>query len=142
MRGEGEGVNIMKKFCIVVFMILTLVSALSGCVTKSPEKAQYTDISVQQAKEMIDKGDVFILDVRTQEEYNAEHIRNSTLIPVQDLSKRLNEVPRDRKILVYCRTGSRSTAASEILVNNEFTQIYNMKGGITEWTKAGYEVVK
>jgi rhodanese-related sulfurtransferase len=132
----------MKKFCIFVFMILTLVSALSGCVTRPPEKAQYIDTSVQQAKEMIDKGDVFILDVRTQEEYDAEHIRNSTLIPVQDLSKRLNEVPRDRKILVYCRTGGRSTTASEILVNNGFTQIYNMKGGITEWTKAGYGVVK
>ncbi len=142
MRGKGEGVNIMKKFCIVVFMTLTLVPALSGCVTKSPEKAQYTDISVQQAKEMIDKGEVFILDVRTQEEYDAGHIRNSTLIPVQDLSKRLNEVPQNRDILVYCRTGSRSTAASEILVNNGFTQIYNMNGGITEWTKAGYEVVK
>ncbi len=142
MRRGGEGVNIVKVFFIVVFMILTLVSALSGCVTRSPEKVQYTDISVQQAKEMIDKGEVFILDVRTQEEYDAGHIRNSTLIPVQDLSKRLNEVPRDRKILVYCRTGSRSTSASEILVNNGFTQIYNMKGGITEWTKAGYEVVK
>lgn len=91
---------------------------------------------------MIDKGDVFILDVRTQEEYNAGHIRNSTLISVQDLSKRINEVPSDRKILVYCRTGGRSTAASEILANNGFTRIYNMKGGITEWTKAGYDVVK
>lgn len=142
MRGKGKGMNIMKKFFIVVFMTLTLVSALSGCVTKPPEKAQYIDISAQQAKEMIDKGEVFILDVRTQEEYNAGHIRNSTLIPVQDLSKRLNEVPRDRKILVYCRTGGRSAAASEILVNNGFTRIYNMKGGIMEWTKAGYEVVK
>ncbi len=142
MRGEGEGLNIIKKFCIVVFMTLTLVPALSGCVTKSPEKAQYTDISVQQAKEMIDKGDVFILDVRTQEEYNAGHIRNSTLIPVQDLSKRLNEVPRDRDTIVYCKTGGRSTAASEILANSGFIRIYNMKGGITEWTKAGYEIVK
>ena len=141
MRGEGEGMNIMKTFYIIMFITLTLVFALSGCITQQPEKAQYADTSVQQAKEMIDKGDVFILDVRTQEEYNAGHIRNSTLIPVQDLGKRLNEVPRDREILVYCRTGGRSTAASEILVNNGFTQIYNMKGGITEWTKAGYEVV-
>jgi rhodanese-related sulfurtransferase len=142
VRAEDESVNIMKNFFIVVFMTLTLVPALSGCVTRPPEKAQYIDTSVQQAKEMIDKGDVFILDVRTQEEYNTGHIRNSTLIPVQDLSKRLNEVPRDRDILVYCRTGGRSTAASEILANNGFTRIYNMKGGITEWTKAGYEVVK
>ncbi len=142
MRGKGEGVDIMKNFLIVVFMTLILVPALSGCVTQSPEKAQYIDTSVQQAKEMIDKDEVFILDVRTQEEYNAGHIRNSTLIPVQDLSKRLNEVPRDRNILVYCKTGGRSTAASELLANNGFTRIYNMKSGITEWTKAGYEVVK
>ncbi len=71
--------NIMKVFFIVAFMTLTLISALSGCVTRPPEKAQYTDISVQQAKEMIDKGEVFILDVRTQEEYNAGHIRNSVV---------------------------------------------------------------
>lgn len=96
---------------------------------------------------MIDLGDVFILDVRTQEEYNAGHIMGSTLIPVQDipaqeLDKALNKIPRDRKILVYCRSGRRSAQASGILVNNGFKEIYNMKGGITEWINAGYEVIK
>lgn len=91
---------------------------------------------------MIDSGDVLILDVRTQEEYDAGHIRNSTLIPVQVLDKRWNELPRDKKILVYCKSGSRSAQASGILVNNGFKEIYNMKGGITDWINAGYDVIK
>ena len=96
---------------------------------------------------MIDRGEVFILDVRTQDEYDAGHIRESIRIPVQDipqheLNKSLAQIPRDKKILVYCRTGRRSTLASEILVNNGFKEVYNMKGGITEWTDAGFEVIK
>ncbi len=131
----------MKKFCSIAFVCLLLLATLSGCITaEKPEKAQYTDITVQQGKEMIDRGEVFILDVRTQEEYDAGHIKGSTLITLQVLDKRLNEIPKDRKILVYCRTGHRSAQATEILANNGFTQVYNMKGGIVEWTNAGYEV--
>ena len=57
---------------------------VSGCVsdTKQPEKIQYIDVSVQQAKEMIDRGEVFILDVRTPEEYAAGHLNGSTLLAV------------------------------------------------------------
>ncbi len=131
----------MKKTCSIVFVCLILLGALSGCITaEKPEKAQYIDISVQQGKELIDRSEVFILDVRTQEEYDAGHIKGSMLIPLQVIDKRLNEIPKDRKILVYCRTGHRSAQASEILVNNGFTQVYNMKGGIVEWIKEGYEV--
>jgi len=91
---------------------------------------------------MIDRGEVFILDVRTLEEYDAGHINGSVLVPVQELNNRLDEIPRDRKLLVYCRTGVRSTRASEILISNDFKEVYNMKGGIMEWTNAGFEVVK
>ena len=139
----------MKRIVILGFMVIFLLSVFSGCIstTQSPEKAKFIDITVQQGKEMIDRGDVFILDVRTEDEYNAGHIRGSIRIPVQDipqqeLNKSLAEIPLDKKILVYCRTGGRSTRASEILVNNGFKEVYNMKGGITEWTNAGFEVVK
>jgi rhodanese-related sulfurtransferase len=133
----------MKPIYSIIFVISLILAALSGCIsTTTPEKTQYTDVSIQQAKEMIDRGDVFILDVRTQEEYDTGHIKNSTLIPVQVLDKRLNELPRDKKILVYCKAGGRSAQASEILVNNGFKEIYNMKGGITDWTNAGYDVIK
>jgi len=136
----------MNWISLIVFVFF-LISA-SGCLSdqKPAEKPQYTDISIGQGKEMIDRGEVFILDVRTPEEYAAGHINGSTLlavqdIPAQELDNRLKEIPKDRKILVYCRTGHRSTQASKILVENGFAEVYNMQGGITEWNKAGYETV-
>ncbi len=135
--------KLKRKICPIAGIVILLV-ALSGCTNpaRQPEEAKQIDITVEQGKKMIDGGEVFILDVRTVEEYNDGHVNGSVLIPLADLEKRLNEIPRDRKILVYCRTGHRSTQASEILVKNGFTQVYNMKGGITDWTKAGYEVIK
>jgi len=134
----------MKEIYPAILASILLVAIISGCLssTTPQEKTKYVDVSVQQGKEMIDRGEVFILDVRTREEYNESHINGSTLIPVQELAIRFKELPRDKKILVYCRTGSRSATASEILVKNGFTLIYNMQGGITGWKNAGYEVVK
>jgi rhodanese-related sulfurtransferase len=142
---------------VVLFFIVSVVS--SGCIgdkksvnntvtdAKVSEKNTYININVSQAKEMIDKREVFILDVRRPDEYASGHINNSTLLAVQDiptneLDIKLKELPKDSKILVYCRSGSRSVAASTILVDNGFAKVYNMQGGITEWINAGYETVK
>ena len=138
----------MEKFRTIILGVM-IMAIFSGCVgdTKPPGKTQYTDISVQQGKEMIDRGEVFILDVRTQEEYASGHLKGSTLLAVQDIPKqelveKLKEIPKDRKILVYCKSGRRSAQASGILAQNGFAQVYNMNGGITEWINAGYEVEK
>jgi rhodanese-related sulfurtransferase len=134
----------MKNINSAILASILIVAIVSGCLssTMPSEKARHVDVSVQQGKEMIDSGEVFILDVRTQEEYDEGHIMGSTLIPVDELDSRLKELPRDKKILVYCSTGHRSLTASEKLENSGFTQIYNMKGGITEWINTGYDVVK
>ncbi len=138
----------MGKLRTIILSVM-IVAIFSGCVsdTKPPGKTQYTDISVQQGKAMIDRGEVFILDVRTQEEYASGHINGSTLLAVQDIPKqelteKLKEIPKNRKILVYCRSGRRSAEASGILAENGFAQVYNMQGGITEWMNSGYEVEK
>ncbi|MFZ3385224.1 MAG: rhodanese-like domain-containing protein [Candidatus Methanoperedens sp.] len=137
------------KIFITIMLSLLILAIFSGCIsdTKPIEKNQYTDISVQEGKAMIDRKEVFILDVRTNEEYAAGHINGSTLLAVQDIPKqelgeKLKAIPKDSKILVYCRSGSRSAKASGILAENGFTMVYNMQGGITEWMKAGYEVEK
>lgn len=134
----------MKEIYSAILASIIIVAIISGCLsgTSPSEKARHVDVSVQQGKEMIDSGEVFIMDVRTQEEYDEGHIMGSTLIPVDELDSRLKELPRDKKILVYCGTGHRSLTASEKLENSGFTQLYNMKGGITEWKNAGYDVVK
>lgn len=126
-----------------LFSFLLLVSALSSF--SKPVFAQgYVNVYVPQAKTMIDSNpSLVILDVRNQSEYDSGHIRNAKLIPVWNLTQRLNELNKSDSILVYCKAGTRSTQASEILVNNSFTNIYNMIGGITAWNQAGYtEYVK
>ena len=104
-----------------------------------------TDISVQVANDMINNNtgypNLLVLDVRTIEEYNDAHLHNVTLIPVDELEGRLAELEsyNDTEIIVYCRSRSRSLQASNILVTNNFSKIYNMLGGITAWIAAGYD---
>lgn len=110
------------------------------------------NVTVEEAKKLVETEDVFILDVRTPSEFNSSHIKGATLIPVansggsnlspdQLLDTRINEVPKNKKILVYCKSGNRSTSASKILVNAGYSQVYSMKGGINAWAGAGYPVV-
>lgn len=129
---------------LVVFLIFTEQK-------KEENPSGFENVSVQEAKEMVEIGDVFVLDVRTPAEFNSSHIEGAKLIPVSTygsnlspdnlLKARINEVPDNKKILVYCRTGHRSNTASAMLVNAGYSQVYNMVGGITSWIDAGYPVV-
>ncbi len=126
--------------CRIILLIALMVSPLLlGCAEK-PSYSSYTDITVDEAKELIESGKAFLLDVRTPAEYKEVHIKGAYLIPLNELEDRLDELPKDKPILVYCRTGHRSIIAAEILVKNGFSQVYNMKGGIYEWIEHGYEV--
>jgi rhodanese-related sulfurtransferase len=105
----------------------------------SVSASSYTDVNVSRAKQMIESDpNLTILDVRTQAEYDSGHIQNATLIPVTELAGRLGELNRERETLVYCGSGGRSATASQMLVDNGFSKVYNMLGGITAWRNAGY----
>jgi len=98
----------------------------------------YVDVNVSVAKQMIDSNpNLVILDVRTRAEYDSGHLKNATLIPVTELANRLGELNKDKEILVYCMSGGRSVTASQMLVDNGFSKVYNMLGGITAWRNAG-----
>jgi len=86
---------------------------------------------------------VTLLDVRTTEEFSQEHIEGAILIPVQELSENLSKLQsvKEKKIIVYCHSGSRSVAASRILIKNGFVPL-NIKGGISEWKSEGLVVVR
>jgi len=79
-----------------------------------------------------------VLDVRTQSEYDSGHIRNSKLIPHTELEVRLDELKRTDEILVYCRTGVRSSLASQNLSDNGFLHVHNMLEGTVAWEDEGY----
>jgi len=100
------------------------------------------DISVDQAYEAyLNDPDLIIVDVRSGPEYESGHIKGALLIPVSQLKEKLDEIPRDRPILVYCNGSScnRSGNAAAILAANGFKEIYDLAGGgIDEWIDKGY----
>lgn len=73
---------------------------------------------------------LFLLDVRTPEEYKAGHLAGGYLIPIAELERRVSEIPRDKPIVVYCRSGGRSQRALEYLKSIGYTEVYNLIGGV------------
>ena len=96
-------------------------------------------VSVDQAYASYQQG-VFILDVREPQEWDAFHIPETTLIPLGQLEARLDELPRDREIVVVCRTGNRSQQGRDILLAAGFTDVASMAGGVIAWSNAGYPI--
>lgn len=134
--------SITLYFIVVILFLIQFYNFTSFTVVADPTR---TDISVNVAKNMIDNNtgypDLLVLDVRTVEEFNTNHLYNASLVPVDELGGRLSELEpyNDTEIIVYCRSGSRSLQASNILVSNGFTKIFNMLGGINAWIDAGYD---
>jgi rhodanese-related sulfurtransferase len=79
--------------------------------------------------ELSNNSNSVVLDVRTLEEFNAGHLDKAVNIPVDDLRQRLDEVPGDKNIFLYCRGGYRSYLATRILINNGFNSVKNIQGG-------------
>lgn len=109
--------------------------------TKDPREP-FTRIDVSEAKEMIEKGDVAVIDVREPHEYNAGHVPDATLIPVNSVYKRREELPRDKDLIFVCAVGQRSALASEMAAAAGLTRLFNLEGGTDAWIKAGLAVDK
>jgi len=127
----------MKRL-VIGFLIVIL---LSGCTaTKEENKIMYNEITAEEAKEIIDTQEVIILDVRTQEEFKEKHIEGALLIPDYELENLAeSKLPdKNKKILVYCRSGNRSESAARLLIDMGYTDVYDF-GGIINWP---YETVQ
>ena len=97
------------------------------------------EVSVAAANTLYQEG-AYLLDVRTQEEWDDYHIPETTLIPLDDLANRVDEVPRDQDVVVVCRSGNRSQVGRDILMQAGFTQVTSMSGGVNDWRSAGYPI--
>ena len=120
----------------VLFLLLAMFLLLTGCGTaESEEPNTYTQISQEQAKEMMDTQEVIILDVREQDEFDAQHILGAVLLPVGSITEETAAavIPKlDSVVLVYCRSGNRSKTASAALAELGYSKIYEF-GGIKSW---------
>ena len=123
----------MKKV-VILFLAMMLLTACGQDKEKGQE-AVYVNITAQQAKEIMDSQEGYIiLDTRTQEEYDEEHIPGAILIPYDEILEKAEGVLTDKNqlILVYCRSGRRSKLAAEDLVKLGYTNIKEF-GGIIDW---------
>ncbi len=132
----------MKKRLSDIFSIVLLIGVgLYFLYQKGYIFTDFERLHVKQAYELLqnDSQNILLLDVRTQDEYvNDGRIEGSILIPLGALEKNLAKLEehKDKKILVYCRSGSRSISASRILSEHGF-KVVNIDDGITEWKQQG-----
>jgi rhodanese-related sulfurtransferase len=103
-------------------------------------RTNYTEVTADEAVDLLNNLRPFILDVRTPKEYGQAHIEGSKLIPIQQLQSRIDELEskKHEDIFIYCATGNRSTVASRILADSGFKRIYNLRYGIYDWARRGH----
>ena len=126
----------MQLAMVAFVAIIIYLIALAGGNSSGSGLAR--EVSVDEAYQMY-QGDAFVLDVRTQEEWDEYHAPNATLIPLDQLQARLSEVPKDREILVVCRSGNRSQQGRDILLTAGYNAT-SMTGGLKEWYAKGYPI--
>ena len=98
------------------------------------------EVSVDEAAKL-DPKEWFFLDVREPSEWEEAHITYATLIPLGDLTARLTEIPKDKNIIVVCRSGNRSAVGRDLLLNSGFANVTSMAGGMNSWQAQGHPVV-
>ena len=125
----------MKARIVLIFLIVMMI-ALTGCAGSSDTDSGYTQITQEEAQEMMQLEDMHkIIDVRTQEEFNSGHIPGAICIPNETIGTNPpSELPdKDQVLLIYCRSGNRSKDASQKLADMGYTSVYEF-GGINTWT--------
>ena len=133
-----------KKIFIAAVILAAAAMIFTACstggtdteATQSPEKVEIINNTAEEFDNIMQgEEEYLLLDVRTSQEYNEGNIKGSLLIPVTELEGRLDEIAdyKDKTVLVYCRSGNRSLTASKILIDNGFTDVHNLLGGIAAW---------
>ena len=124
----------LALLAFVALVVYLIASSAGGTGTSALAR----DISVDEAYQMY-QGGTFVLDVRTQEEWDEYHVPNTTLIPLDQLPNRLSEVPKDKEIVVICRSGNRSQQGRDILLQAGYNAT-SVTGGIKDWYAKGYDI--
>ena len=107
--------------------------------TKDPREP-FTRISVSEAKEKIDSGNVQVIDARTLGEYAGGHVPGAINIPHMSIVTQKGNLSTDKELVFICQMGSRSALACEFAASLGFKDLYNVEGGTDAWIKAGYPV--
>jgi rhodanese-related sulfurtransferase len=125
----------MNKFFNLPALVLLLVFSACGNVWAQKGSQLEPSAFSRKIKEL---PDAVVLDVRTPQEYNDGHLKNALNLNWNDAAflAGLEQIRKDRTVLVYCHSGGRSAAAVKKLNELGYKSVYELKGGITSWRAA------
>ncbi|MDN3448686.1 MBL fold metallo-hydrolase [Planococcus sp. APC 3906] len=106
----------------------------NAIIAQADKLDKYDNVTIEEAKEMIDNGEANVLDVRNKTEYDEGHIENADHIMVGTLKNRLEEVDASKTVIVHCQGGARSAIATSLLKAKGIDNIVNMPGGYSKWS--------
>ena len=97
----------------------------------------YKEISVEDLKVMFDNdSDFTLLDVRTENEVLLSTISSSSIhIPMNEIPTKIDNIEKNKELIIYCKSGKRSAKVCEYLTKNDFPNVKNLKGGILAWSE-------
>lgn len=106
------------------------------------EREPFHRVTVAEASEMMSGDDVQVIDVREPHEFSGGHVPGATLLPVNSVFARREELPKDKKIIFVCEVGQRSALAAELAAAAGIPadRLFNLDGGTNAWKKAGQPV--
>ena len=142
MKNQGPCPLAMNTIRLMLMLVLlSPLTVLTGCTSAEEEWLRLDADAFAQALET--ENEAFLLDTRTQAEWEQDgFLANATLIPHDALEDREDELPEDKSttILLYCRSGNRSQAAAQTLLDLGYTDVRDLATGIKGWKDAGYDV--
>ena len=123
--------SFQNKDIIRICVMMLFAVMLTGC-GQSPVGANI-EVSVDEALRLWQNKEAVIIDVRTPGEYRDGHIPGVANIPLDELEKRMSEIPKDKKTVLICRTGNRSAQGAKLLRSKGLNNVYTSTGGMSTW---------
>ncbi|MGI1806083.1 rhodanese-like domain-containing protein [Exiguobacterium sp. TDN 0502] len=116
----------------VLSIILLIVVAYLAYKMFAPTKG-VKQVSTTELKPLLNDRQRFYLDVRTPAEFKGNHIKGFKNIPLQTLNSQLNQIPKDKEVLVICQSGMRSKQAVKVLKKAGYSNVTEVRGGMNAW---------
>jgi rhodanese-related sulfurtransferase len=138
-----------KRVCLI-FLVFSIF-LFTGCLgqksnpqslnleTSSPEKMTQIELS----RLIQSSGDFLLIDVRTEGEYKQGHLPGAIVIPYNEFDTRYTEILdyRNKKVVLYCHVGGMGDYAGKVLLDQGFTNVQNLEGGIAAWRNSGGKII-